>query len=94
MWRLSATASGESVAEGTLTGPYWPRYPIIGSLNARLSLGVGCHSDETWQDIVWPDGSRMRKVQYGFSVAIASGESVDEGTLTGPYWPRYPIIGA
>ncbi|KAH3789176.1 hypothetical protein DPMN_167348 [Dreissena polymorpha] len=29
--RLVAVVSGESVAEDTLTDPYWPRYPIIGA---------------------------------------------------------------
>ncbi|KAH3695546.1 hypothetical protein DPMN_083007 [Dreissena polymorpha] len=29
--RLGAVVSGESVADGTLTDLYWPRYPIMGA---------------------------------------------------------------
>ncbi|KAH3830948.1 hypothetical protein DPMN_104205 [Dreissena polymorpha] len=52
-----------------------------------------CHSDETWQTCVarWVTHAQSSKWRLS---AIASGESVDESTLTGPYWPRYPIIGA
>ncbi|KAH3689211.1 hypothetical protein DPMN_193679 [Dreissena polymorpha] len=152
MWRLSATASGdESVAEGTLTGPYWPRLPHNRSLKSRLSLVVGDpEATKPWQDLFGPMGHACPKVQCGVSVpplpvkvsprryanwpvfgprlphnrslksrlslgvgdperrnlaglvwpmgqacksamwrlsATASGESVAEGTLTGPYWP-------
>ncbi|KAH3689674.1 hypothetical protein DPMN_193499 [Dreissena polymorpha] len=68
MWRLSATASGESVAEGTLTGPYWPRYPHNRSLKSRLSLGVGDPERRNLADLFRPDGPRMPKVQCGVSV--------------------------
>ncbi|KAH3845724.1 hypothetical protein DPMN_088007 [Dreissena polymorpha] len=68
MWRLSATASGESVAEGTLTGPYWPRYPHNRSLKSRLSLGVGDPERRKLGRLVLPDGPRMPKVKCGVSV--------------------------
>ncbi|KAH3801780.1 hypothetical protein DPMN_155442 [Dreissena polymorpha] len=42
MWRLSATASGESGRRRYANWPYWPRYlPHNRSLKSRLSLGVG-----------------------------------------------------
>ncbi|KAH3802411.1 hypothetical protein DPMN_156087 [Dreissena polymorpha] len=69
IWRLSAIASGESVAEGTLTGQYWPRYPIIGAYEvAIISRSSVTQSDETWQTCSPQIGSRMPKVQYGVSV--------------------------
>ncbi|KAH3883952.1 hypothetical protein DPMN_007922 [Dreissena polymorpha] len=40
MWRLSATASGESVAEGTLTGPKASFLLRNGSLNLRRSRKI------------------------------------------------------
>ncbi|KAH3865143.1 hypothetical protein DPMN_028182 [Dreissena polymorpha] len=61
MWRLSATASGESVAEGTLTGPYWPRYPHNRSLKSRLSLGVGDPERRNLADLFGPMGHACQK---------------------------------
>ncbi|KAH3852258.1 hypothetical protein DPMN_094761 [Dreissena polymorpha] len=61
MWRLSATASGEGVAEGTLTGTYWPRYTIIGSLKSRLSLGVGDPERRNLADLFGPMGHACQK---------------------------------
>ncbi|KAH3802555.1 hypothetical protein DPMN_156233 [Dreissena polymorpha] len=93
IWRLSAIASGESVAEGTLTGPYWPRYPIIGAYDRDYLSEYVTQSDETWQTCSPRWVTHAESAIWRLS-AIASGESVAEGTLTGPYWPRYPIIGA
>ncbi|KAH3820421.1 hypothetical protein DPMN_122167 [Dreissena polymorpha] len=93
MWRLSATASGESVAEGTLTGPYLAPLPHNRSLKSRLSLGVGDPERRNLADLFGPMGHACQSAMWRLS-ATASGESVAEGTLTGPYWPRYPIIGA
>ncbi|KAH3850055.1 hypothetical protein DPMN_092460 [Dreissena polymorpha] len=61
MWRLSAIASGESVAEGTLTGPYWPRYPHNRSLKSRLSLGVGDPERRNLADLFGPMGHACQK---------------------------------
>ncbi|KAH3689669.1 hypothetical protein DPMN_193494 [Dreissena polymorpha] len=61
MWRLSATASGESVAECTLTGPYWPRYPPYRSLKSRLSLGVGDPERRNLADLFGPMGHACQK---------------------------------
>ncbi|KAH3689677.1 hypothetical protein DPMN_193502 [Dreissena polymorpha] len=61
MWRLSATASGESVAEGTLTGPYWPRLPHNRSLKSRLSLGVGDPERRNLADLFGPMGHACQK---------------------------------
>ncbi|KAH3868843.1 hypothetical protein DPMN_031997 [Dreissena polymorpha] len=69
MRRLSVTASGESVAEGTLTGTYWPRYPHNRSLKSRLSLGVGDPQRRNLADLFGPMGPRMPKVQCGVSVS-------------------------
>ncbi|KAH3689215.1 hypothetical protein DPMN_193683 [Dreissena polymorpha] len=88
MWRLSATASGESVAEGTLTGPYWPRTHNR-SLKSRLSLGVGDPERRNLADLFGRWATHAKSAMWRLS-ATASGESVAEGTLTGPYWPRYP----
>ncbi|KAH3802554.1 hypothetical protein DPMN_156232 [Dreissena polymorpha] len=93
IWRLSAIASGESVAEGTVTGPYWPRYPIIGAYDRDYLSEYVTQSDETWQTCSPQWVTHAESAIWRLS-AIASGESVAEGTLTGPYWPRYPIIGA
>ncbi|KAH3820422.1 hypothetical protein DPMN_122168 [Dreissena polymorpha] len=56
MWRLSATASGESVAEGTLTGPYLAPLPHNRSLKSRLSLGVGDPERRNLADLFGPIG--------------------------------------
>ncbi|KAH3877980.1 hypothetical protein DPMN_001859 [Dreissena polymorpha] len=69
MWRLSATASGESVAEGTLTGP---------SLKSRLSLGVGDPERRNLADLFGPMGHACQSAMWRLS-ATASGESVAEG---------------
>ncbi|KAH3845732.1 hypothetical protein DPMN_088015 [Dreissena polymorpha] len=61
MWRLSATASGEIVAEGTLTGPYWTRYPHNRSLKSRLSLGVGDPERRNLADLFGPMGHACQK---------------------------------
>ncbi|KAH3730947.1 hypothetical protein DPMN_056948 [Dreissena polymorpha] len=81
-------ASGESVAEGTLTVPYWPRYPHSRSLKSRLSLGVCVWIATKLGRLLGPMGHDAKSPILRLS-AIASGESVAEGTLTGPYWPRY-----
>ncbi|KAH3865147.1 hypothetical protein DPMN_028186 [Dreissena polymorpha] len=61
MWRLSATASGESVAEGTLTGPYWPPLHHNRSLKSRLSLGVGDPERRNLADLFGPMGHACQK---------------------------------
>ncbi|KAH3802409.1 hypothetical protein DPMN_156085 [Dreissena polymorpha] len=91
--RLSAIASGESVAEGTLIGPYWPRYPNIGAYDRDYLSEYVTQSDETWHTCSPRWVTHAESAIWRLS-AIAFGESVAEGTLTGPYWPRYPIIGA
>ncbi|KAH3689207.1 hypothetical protein DPMN_193675 [Dreissena polymorpha] len=68
MWRLSATASGESVAEGTLTGPYLAPLPHNRSLKSRLSLGVGDPERRNLADLFGPIGHACPKVQCGVSV--------------------------
>ncbi|KAH3701507.1 hypothetical protein DPMN_076496 [Dreissena polymorpha] len=62
MRRLSVTASGESVAEGTLTGTYWPRLPPHNrSLKSRLSLDVGDPERRNLADLFGPDGPTHAK---------------------------------
>ncbi|KAH3845864.1 hypothetical protein DPMN_088154 [Dreissena polymorpha] len=61
MWRLSATASGESVAEGTLTGPYLDPLPHNRSLKSRLSLGVGDPERRNLADLFGPMGHACQK---------------------------------
>ncbi|KAH3850010.1 hypothetical protein DPMN_092415 [Dreissena polymorpha] len=56
MLRLSAIASGESVAEGTLTGPYLAPLPHNRSLKSRLSLGVGNPERRNLADLFGPIG--------------------------------------
>ncbi|KAH3845694.1 hypothetical protein DPMN_087977 [Dreissena polymorpha] len=90
MWRLSATASGESVAEGDperrnladLFGPMGhacqkcnvaSQCHRFRSLKSRLSLGT-CLA--RW-------ATHAKSAMWRLS-ATASGESVAEGTLTGP----------
>ncbi|KAH3783780.1 hypothetical protein DPMN_161730 [Dreissena polymorpha] len=99
--RLGAVVSGESVAEGTLTDPYWPRYPIMGSdktwqtCETPFERPSRCctltdpepeyvsESDETLQTCVarWAPHPPSSSARFG---AVVSGESVAEGTLTGP----------
>ncbi|KAH3868851.1 hypothetical protein DPMN_032005 [Dreissena polymorpha] len=69
MRRLSVTASGESVAEGTLTGTYWPRYPPNRSLKSRLSLGVGDPQRRNLADLFGPMGHACQKCNAGVSVS-------------------------
>ncbi|KAH3701504.1 hypothetical protein DPMN_076493 [Dreissena polymorpha] len=61
MRRLSVTASGEVVAEGTLTGTYWPRYPHNRSLKSRLSLDVGDPERRNLADLFGPMGHACQK---------------------------------
>ncbi|KAH3845730.1 hypothetical protein DPMN_088013 [Dreissena polymorpha] len=89
MWRLSATASGESVAEGTLTGPYLAPLPHNRSLKSRLSLGVGDPSDELGR-LVWPDGPACQKCNVASQCHRFRLKVSPEGTLTGPYGPVTP----
>ncbi|KAH3689221.1 hypothetical protein DPMN_193690 [Dreissena polymorpha] len=68
MWRLSATASGESVAEGTLTGPYLAPLPHNRSLKSRLSLGVGDPERRNLADLFGPMGHACQKCNVASSV--------------------------
>ncbi|KAH3706272.1 hypothetical protein DPMN_065657 [Dreissena polymorpha] len=91
--RLGAVGSAESVADGTLTGPYWLRYPIIGACKRNYQTEYVSESDETWKTSVgrWVTHAPSSSARLG---AVVSGERVAEGTITGPYWLRFPIIGA
>ncbi|KAH3868847.1 hypothetical protein DPMN_032001 [Dreissena polymorpha] len=60
MRRLSVTASGESVAEGTLTGTYCP-VTHNRSLKSRLSLGVGDPQRRNLADLFGPMGHACQK---------------------------------
>ncbi|KAH3867245.1 hypothetical protein DPMN_030371 [Dreissena polymorpha] len=74
----------------------WPvlaPLPHNRSLKSRLSLGVGDPERRNLADLFGPMATHAKSAMWRLS-ATASGESVAEGTLTGPYWPRYPIIGA
>ncbi|KAH3689206.1 hypothetical protein DPMN_193674 [Dreissena polymorpha] len=50
----------ESVAEGTLTGPYWP-VTHNRSMKSRLSLGVGDPERRNLQDLFGPMGHACQK---------------------------------
>ncbi|KAH3783383.1 hypothetical protein DPMN_161320 [Dreissena polymorpha] len=91
--RLGAAVSGESVAEGSLTDPYWLRYHIIGALCRTYHTEYASKSDETWQtnasksDETWQTYV-SQWAMYALSSsarlgAAVTGESVDESTLTG-----------
>ncbi|KAH3868880.1 hypothetical protein DPMN_032034 [Dreissena polymorpha] len=82
----------ESVAEGTLTGTYWPRYPHNRSLKSRLSLGVGDPPATKLGRLVRPDGPRMPKGAMRRLRVTASGELKvsPKGTLTRTYGPVTP----
>ncbi|KAH3695118.1 hypothetical protein DPMN_082574 [Dreissena polymorpha] len=78
--RLGAVVSGESIAEGTLTGPrtYLPEYVS--------------ESDETWQTCVarWATHPPSTSARL---VAVVSGESVAEVTLTVMLWTKFRTDG-
>ncbi|KAH3806104.1 hypothetical protein DPMN_134418 [Dreissena polymorpha] len=91
--RLGAVVSGESVDEGTLTGPYWPRCPIMGAFRATYLPEYMSESDDTWQTCVARCATHGRSSSARLG-AVLFGESVDKGTLSDPYWPRYHIMRA
>ncbi|KAH3845577.1 hypothetical protein DPMN_087858 [Dreissena polymorpha] len=61
MWRLSATASGESVAEGNANWPVLAPLPHNRSLKSRLSLGVGDPERRNLADLLGPMGHAHAK---------------------------------
>ncbi|KAH3701505.1 hypothetical protein DPMN_076494 [Dreissena polymorpha] len=61
MRRLSVTASGESVAEGTLTGNVLAPLPHNRSLKSRLSLDVGDPERRNLADLFGPMGHACQK---------------------------------
>ncbi|KAH3805895.1 hypothetical protein DPMN_134205 [Dreissena polymorpha] len=65
--RLGAVVSGESVDEGTLTGPYWPRCPIMGAFRATYLPEYMSESDDFGR-LVWPGRSRTRAARALVSV--------------------------
>ncbi|KAH3850006.1 hypothetical protein DPMN_092411 [Dreissena polymorpha] len=76
-------AFGESVAEGNANCARIGPLPHNRSLKSRLSLGVGDPERRNLADLFGPMGHACQKCNVA-----SSGESVAEGTLTGPYWPR------
>ncbi|KAH3689447.1 hypothetical protein DPMN_194448 [Dreissena polymorpha] len=83
MWRLSATASGESVAEGTLTGPYGPVTHNRSLKFADYLSEYVTQSDESWQTCLARWATHAKSAMWR-PQCTASGESVAEGTLN---WP-------
>ncbi|KAH3891541.1 hypothetical protein DPMN_015645 [Dreissena polymorpha] len=84
--RLGTVVSGKSDAEYTLTGPYWPRYPIMVIFRTTYITEYVPKIDETWQTCVARLAMHAPSLRARLG-AVVSGESDAEYTLTGPYWP-------